>query len=382
MSTVSRRCTPTIAGIGLSDCGRAPHLDAVQHHALAASRALADCGLTLRDVDGYMSTNTGGGIDFGDDQPTVMAEYFGLRPRWTEGTMVGGSTFELFVQPTAAGIAHSDAKVLLITYGSDVLSRSGRALRSTGVSKGHAGVVGPAQYEAPFGNILIGSSVMAARRHMHESGTISEHLAAIAVSARQFAAWNPAAMYRESITVDDVLSSRLVADPLHMLDCCVGFDGGGAMVITTAERAADLKASPVYVRGAASQTYWHISQMPGFTRTAPVDCGSEAFRQAGLSPADVDTAQIYDSFTITTLLLLESLGFCPKGKGGAFVETGAIGPGGSLPIDTDGCGAEPVWQVADGRGAVYTFTVIRQNRSAPFRDRVSLLSSTSSPAFA
>jgi acetyl-CoA acetyltransferase len=331
---------PTIVGTGLSDCGRAPHLDTAQHHSLAAARALADCGLSFKDVDGYMSTNTGGGLNTGYDDPTVMAEYLGLRPRWTDGTMIGGATFELFVQHAAAAIRDGAAEVVLITYGSDVLSRAGRKLGSLGAGRtGTSGVAGPAQYEAPFGNTLIGAYAMAAQRHMHEYGTTAEQLARIATAAREFAAWNPTALYRDPMTVDDVLASRLVADPLHKLDCCVVSDGGGAVVITTAERAADLAQPPVFVLGAAAaQSHWHISQMPDFTRTAAVECGREAFAQAGLRPGDVDTAQIYDSFTITALVLLEDLGFCAKGEGGAFVESGAIRPGGSLPMNTDGGG--------------------------------------------
>jgi acetyl-CoA acetyltransferase len=333
------RRRPVIVGVGLSDCGRAPHLDTPQHHALATSRALADCGLTLQEVDGLMSVGTGGGARTGYDDVTVLAEYLGLQPRWTDGTMIGGSSFELFIQHAAAAIEHGDAETILITYGSDELSRRGRKLGSTGVGGGTSGVPGPAQYEAPYGNTLIGAYALAAQRHMYEFGTTSEQLASIAVQTRAFAAWNPTALHKEPLTIDDVVSSRLVAEPLHKLDCCVVSDGGAAVVLTTAERARDLRRPPVFVLGAgASQTHWNISQMPDFTRTAAEAAGREAFRQAGLGPGDVDTAQIYDSFTITALLLLEDLGFCAKGEGGAFAAGGAIGPGGSLPMNTDGGG--------------------------------------------
>jgi acetyl-CoA acetyltransferase len=328
-----------VVGIGTSQCGRAPELDTPQHHAMAAARALKECGLTLSDVDGYMSTNTGGGGDTGYDQVAVMAEYLGLQPKWTDGTMIGGSTFELFVQHAVAAIEHGDAETVLITYGSDVLSRRGRKLGGLGVRSEGGGVAGPAQYEAPFGNVLIGSYAMAAQRHMSEYGTTSEQLASIAVEARKFAAWNPSALYRDPLSIEDVLASRLIADPLHKLDCCVVSDGGAAMVLTTAERAQDLNRPPIYVLGAAaSQTHWNISQMPDFTRTAAINSGINAFQQAGITPADVDTVQIYDSFTLTALLLLEDLGFCAKGDGGPFVASGAIGPGGSLPMNTDGGG--------------------------------------------
>jgi acetyl-CoA acetyltransferase len=174
---------------------------------------------------------------------------------------------------------------------------------------------------------------------MHEYGTTSEQLASIAVGVREYAALNPNAMYRDPITVDDVVGSRLVADPLHKLDCCVISDGGGAVILTTAERARDLAQPPVYVLGAAgAQTHWNISQMPDFTTTAAALCGPRVFAEAGLSCDDVDTVQLYDSFTITVLLLLEGLGFCKRGEGGPFVESGVLRRGGSLPLNTDGGG--------------------------------------------
>ncbi|MGH9231085.1 MAG: thiolase C-terminal domain-containing protein, partial [Acidimicrobiales bacterium] len=180
---------------------------------------------------------------------------------------------------------------------------------------------------------------MAAQRHMHEYGTTPEQLAEIAVGVREHATLNPDALYRDLITVDDVVSSRMVADPLHKLDCCVISDGGGAVIMTTAERARDLRQPPVYVLGAGgAQTHWQISEMPDFTTTAAVTAGAEAFRRAGVTPGDIDTVQLYDSFTITVLLLLEDLGFCPKGEGGRFVESGVLRLGGKLPLNTDGGG--------------------------------------------
>jgi len=174
---------------------------------------------------------------------------------------------------------------------------------------------------------------------MHEYGTTSEQLAEIAVGVREFATLNPFAQYRDPITVDDVLNSRMIADPLHKLDCCVISDGGGAFIMTTKERARDLAKPPVYVLGsAAAQSHWTISQMPDFTTTAGAQCGPEALGRAGVRPEDVDTLQVYDSFTITVLLLLEDMGFCKKGEGGQFVETGVLRRGGRQPLNTDGGG--------------------------------------------
>ncbi len=327
---------PVIVGVGLSDYPRAPHLDYMQHHAQAMQRALTDCGMPLSAIDGYCTA--GDGPHGLADSASGLAEYLGIRYRYLDGTMVGGSSFEYHVQHAMAAIADGRCDTVLITYGSDRLSRLGRTL-GTGFHGAGDRVGGPAQYEAPYGLPLIGAYAMAAMRHMHEYGTTSEQLAEIAVGVREHAAFNPVAMYRDPLTVGDVLSSRMIADPLHKLDCCVVSDGGGAVVITTAERARDLDRQPVRLLGAGTaQTHWNPSQMPDFTRTGAVEAGAAAFAQAGLTPADVDTIQIYDSFTITVLTLLEDLGFCAKGEGGPFVETGCLRRGGALPMNTDGGG--------------------------------------------
>jgi acetyl-CoA acetyltransferase len=325
--------TPVIVGIGLSDYPKAPHLDSLGHHAQAVQRALADSGVAKNEIDGFVSAGMGMG-----ELTAGLAEYFGINYRYLDGTMTGGSSFEYHVQHAAAAIREGMCDTVLVTYGSDFLSRMGRTLGTGGLGRSDR-VPGAMQYEAPFGNTLVGSYAMAARRHMHEFGTTPQQLAEIAVGVREYAGLNPHAMYRDPITVEDVLQSRLVADPLHKLDCCVVSDGGGALLITTAERARDLRQPPVFVLGASSaQTHWNISQMPDFTTTAAAQCGPEALAQAGISPEDVDTIQLYDSFTITVLLLLEDLGFCQKGEGGAFVADGHLRRGGRLPLNTDGGG--------------------------------------------
>ena len=327
--------TPVIAGIGLSDYPVAPDLDGVQHHSLALQRALADSGVEKSAIDGYMNA----GHDRMVDDAVTLAEYLGIDHRFVDHTMTGGSSFEFHVQHAAAAIKDGVCDTVLVTYGSDQLSRMGRMLGTGGFTRGRTKVGGPMAYEAPFGNSLVGSYAMAAQRHMHEYGTTSEQLAEIAVGVREFAQLIPNAMYRDPLTVDDVVGSRLIADPLHKLDCCVISDGGGAFIMTTAERAKDLKQPPVYVLGAAgAQTHWNISQMPDFTRTAGAIAGPIAFERAGVTPADIDTIQFYDSFTITVLLLLEDLGFCPKGEGGKFVQEGHLKRGGDLPLNTDGGG--------------------------------------------
>lgn len=329
--------TPVIVGIGLSDYPVAPHLDSVQHHALAMQRAIEDSGIEKSSIDGYLCA--GGGME-GIDDAVTMAEYLRIDHRFLDGTMTGGSAFEFHLQHGAAAIRDGLCDTILITYGSNQLSRRGRILGTGGgVGGGAARAMGPQQYEAPYGNSYVGSYAMYAARHMHEFGTTSEQLAEIAVGIREFATLNPNAMYRDPITVSDVLASRLIADPLHKLDCCAITDGGGALIMTTAERAADLRKPPVYMLGAAGgQTHWTISQQTDFTTSVGSRVGPEALRRAGLTHDDVDMLMLYDSFTITCLILLESLGFVPRGEGGPFVAEGHLKRGGKLPLNTDGGG--------------------------------------------
>jgi acetyl-CoA acetyltransferase len=328
--------TPVIAGIALSDYPEAPHLDGVQHHVLAMQRVLEDSGVAKGDIDGYVSAG-GGGMMI--DDAVTMAEYLGVDHRWIDGTMTGGSSFEFHVQHAAAAIRDGRCHTVLITYGSDQLTRMGRTLGTGSLRPGGRKVPGPQQFEAPYGNSLVGAYAMVAQRHMHEYGTTPEQLAEIAVGVREYAGLNPHARYRDPITVDDVVGSRMIADPLHKLDCCVITDGGGAIILTTEERARDLRQPPVFVLGAGgAQTHWNISQCPDYTTSAGARIADAVYGQAGIGPADVDTIQFYDSFTITVLVLLEDMGFCAKGEGGAFVQAGHLRRGGRLPLNTDGGG--------------------------------------------
>jgi acetyl-CoA acetyltransferase len=325
---------PVIVGIGLSDYPKAPHLSGAEHHAQAMQRALADCGLAKREIDGYAAVGMGGDMA----GAVVMAEYLGIDHRWIDSTMTGGSSFEFHVQHARAAIREGLCDTVLVTYGSDYLSRMGRTLGTGGFGRSKK-ISGPMMFEAPYGLSLVGAYAMVAQRHMHEFGTKPEQLAEISVGVREFAGLNPNAMYRDPITVDDVLASRMIADPLHKLECCVVSDGGGAFLMTTEERARDLAQPPVRVLGAAgAQTHWNISQMPDYTVSAAAKCGPEAFAQAGVRPEDIDVLELYDSFTITILTLVEDLGFCAKGEGGAFVAEGHLRRGGRFPLNTDGGG--------------------------------------------
>src|SRR6185295_18724084 len=233
----------------------------------AAQRAIADAGIDKSAIDGYV--NAGGTGGFGIDDPVTMAEYLRIDHRYIDGTMTGGSSFEFHVQHLAAAIREGLCDTALVTYGSDQLSKMGRALGTGGFQRAGARVPGPVQYEVPYGNSLVGSYAMHAMRHMHEFGTTSEQLAEIAVGVREYAMLNPNAIYRDPITVDDVLESRMIADPLHLFDCCAITDGGGAFIMTTAERAKDLPQSPVYVLGAAGgETHWNVGQQTDFTTSA------------------------------------------------------------------------------------------------------------------
>jgi acetyl-CoA acetyltransferase len=323
-----------IVGIGLSDAPKAPHLDTVGHHVQSIQRAIADAGIEKRAIDGFMCA----GMDGGPAEVVTMAEYLGIDHRYIDGTMTGGSSFEFHVQHAAAAIKDGLCDTVLVSYGSDFLSRMGRTL-GTGGFRGPGKISGADLYQAPYGNSLVGGYAFVAQRHMHEYGTTSEQLAEIAVGVREYAGLNPEAMYRDPITVQDVLASRMVADPLHKLDCCVVSDGGGAFIMTTAERARDLRRPPVRVLGAAGgQTHWNISQMPDYTTSAGAKCIPEALARAGVRASEIDTLQFYDSFTITVLVLLEDAGFCKKGEGGAYVQQGHLRRGGRHPLNTDGGG--------------------------------------------
>jgi acetyl-CoA acetyltransferase len=291
--------------------------------------ALDDAGLSLSDVDGVTHATSSIGL----------AEYLGIHPCFTDSTNTGGSSYEVHVEHAAAAIAAGLCEVVIGVYAST--PRSDRTRRRGG--PGWRPMMGPnpaAEWELPFGlRMPMGPYAMAATRHMYQYGTTSEQLAQIAVSTREWASMNPKARYRVPITVDDVLASPLQSSPLHLLDCCLVTDGAGAFVMTSAERARDLAKPPVYVLGAGTcHDHSMISQMPDLTVTPGAVSGANAFAMAGIKPHDVDVLMGYDSFTITALLHLEDLGFCAKGEGGPFVEDGKTGPGGALPMNTNGGG--------------------------------------------
>jgi acetyl-CoA acetyltransferase len=327
--------TPVIVGIGLSDYPKVPDMTSLQHHVQASQRALADSGVAKSDIDGYVMAEQ---VIPDRQYLPALAEYLGIKYRYLDGTTTGGSSYVFHVQHAAAAIREGLCDTVLVTYGSNYLSGLGRTLGTRGFSDSQKVQEG-LQYEAPYGNPVVGAYALVAQRHMHEYGTTPEQLAEIAVGVREYASMNPNAIYRKPMTVDDVLSSRMIADPLHLYDCCAITDGGGAFIMTTAERARDLRQPPVYVLGAANaQSHWMISQCPDYTSSGAAQAGPQAFAQAGVTPDDIDMAMFYDSFTITCLVLLEGLGFCKKGEGGAYVQEGHLRRGGKMPMNTDGGG--------------------------------------------
>jgi len=268
--------------------------------------------------------------------PIEIAEYCGLRPSWVDGTGVGGSTWEFMVEHAVEAIQAGHAEVVVLAYGSTTRADLRRQHRRANLS---FGARGPVQFEVPYGHTLIAKYAMTARRHMHEFGTTLDELAEIAVSTRYNASLNPDAYYRDLITIDDVQSSRLIADPLTKLHCCIRSDGGGAVVLTSEARARDAAGAPVWVLGTGEAvSHTAMSEWRDFTESPAVRSGAAAFERAGLRPADVDCCQLYDAFTPMVLLTLEALGFCAKGEGGPFVADGRLRVGGALPTNTDGGG--------------------------------------------
>lgn len=316
-----------IAGVFEHPTRWAPDKTQYQIHAESARGALADAGLTINDVDGFFTAGVGPiGI-------MTLAEHLNLTPRYHDSTNIGGSSFVAHVLHAAAAIAAGLCEVALITYGSTA-SSDRFAVGTGGLTTGDP----PDQLEVPYGPTVLNSYALVAQRHMHEFGTTSEQLAEIAVTIRRHAGLNPAAKFRDPITIDDVLASRVVSSPLHLLDCCIISDGGGAIVVTSAQRARDLPKPPVRILG-GSEGLCHTSMgRRDLTDMAAGQSGPRAMAMAGVSHADIDMCMIYDSFTITVLETLENLGFCKKGEGGAFVQNGRIGLGGALPINTDGGG--------------------------------------------
>lgn len=320
-----------VTGVYEHPTRKADDKSVAQLHAEVAKGALEDAGLTKADVDGYFCAGDAPGLG-----ALSMADYMGLRLRHMDTTETGGSSYVIHVAHAAEAIAAGKCDVALITL-------AGRP-RAEGMATGtaprpYSGSLPDVPFESPFGPTTVNMYAMAAMRHMYEYGTTSAQLAWIKVAASHHAQHNPHAMLREVVTVEDVVGSPVIADPLHRLDCCVISDGGGAIVVTRPEVAKSLARPRVRVLGAGEAPKHQMGGKIDLTYTGAVWSGPAAFAEAGLKPSDVKYVSIYDSFTITVLLTLEDLGFCPKGQGGKFVADGNLISGvGRLPFNTDGGG--------------------------------------------
>ena len=324
MNTTIRGKT-AVVGAATFGIGEMAGFESIDLAARASLLALEDSGLSLADVDGIF-------LCLPQDQLSglAFAEYLGIQPKVTDNNRTGGSAFLTQTVWAALALGAGLCDVALIAYGSNQRTASGKLVSALVNSI----------FESAYRPVMpVAAYALAASRHMHEFGTNRQHLAEVAVAARQWAKLNPEAFMRDDLTVDQCLSSRMVADPLTVRDCCLVTDGAAAIVMTRADRAKALKQKPVYLLGAGSAiTHKEIANMPDLTASGAVESGTRAYAEARMRPSDVDIVQLYDAFTINTIMFLEDLGFCPKGEGGRFVSGGRIAPGGSLPVNTNGGG--------------------------------------------
>jgi acetyl-CoA acetyltransferase len=323
--TETLRGQAAIVGIATAGAGQAPGRMSIELLGEAAIAALRDAGIPLGEVDGVFAATGVHGL------PALsVAEYLGLSPRYIEGTNIGGSSFENHLLQAAAALQAGLCEVALIAYGSNQRTAGGRLVSLSE----------PQWHETPYQpRHPITGYAMAAARYMYQYGATREDLAAVAVAARKWANRNPEAFARGPLSIEDVLKSRMVSDPLTVADCCLVTDGGAACVLVRADRARDLRRKPIYLLGAGvAASHRSIAQMRDLTVTAAVESGERAFAMAGVGRKDVDLLMLYDAFTINTILFLEDLGYCPKGEGGRFVASGAIDPGGALNVNTNGGG--------------------------------------------
>lgn len=321
-----RKSVAIVGAAETTELGVIPHMSQIQLHADAALNALADCGLTPKDIDGVACAGA---------SPVEVAWYLGITPTWVDGTAVGGCSFMIHVRHAAAAINEGLCSTVLITHG-----ESGRS----GIGRGRFGPAPQSlqgQFEAPYGPMgpptLFTLPVL---RYMKEYGLTEEQLAMVAVVQREWASMNPRAMFRDPITVEDVLNSRMIAYPIRLLECCLVTDGGGALVLVSAERAKDFPTKSVYILGTGESVESPmISQMEDFTTSKAFRVsGKKAFEEAGITHADVDHLMIYDAFAHLPIFGLEDLGFVGRGEAGAFIAEGNTRPGGKLPLNTNGGG--------------------------------------------
>jgi acetyl-CoA acetyltransferase len=319
----------TVAVVGAAETtklGVIPDVSQIQLHADAALNAMADCGLKPKDIDGIATAG---------ETPVQTAHYLGITPTWVDGTSVGGCSFMIHVRHAAAAIEAGLAKTILVTHGESGRSGIGRVPRPVPASSLNG------QFEQPFGPMgppsLFPIPVL---RYMKTYGVTHEQIAMVSVVQREWAAKNPRATFRDPITVEDVLGSRMIAYPFRLLQCCLVTDGGGALILTSADRAKDFPTKPVYILGTGESVETPmVSQMESFVSSrAFAVAGPTAFREAGITHKDVDHLMIYDAFAHLPLFGLEDLGFVPRGEAGRFIAERNTAIGGKLPLNTNGGG--------------------------------------------
>ena len=326
----SLRGNTAIVGAADTAVGKVPDLSATELCVDAALRALADAGIDKDEVDGLVTCQSMAEPHMYHAE--TIAEYLQIFPQYCVTANAGGGTTFSTIRNAAAAIDAGVCETVLISMADSLRTGLTRAqAMAMQSSTGHP------QFEIPYGPTVPAYYALIARAHMDRFGTTPEQMAAVAVNGRKYASLRAGAQMTDPITVDDVLQSRMIADPLHLLDCSLVSDGGAAVVLTTASKANEFPTRPVYVLGMGEgHSHEHISQAKDLTTSAAVQSGRDAYAMAGLTPAEIDLAQIYDCFTPVVLIELEDLGFCKKGEGGAFVESGATTPGGRLPMNTNG----------------------------------------------
>ena len=319
------RARVAVAGASTFGVGETPGYSTIEMAASAARLALADAGIALNEVDGVFTA-------LPDDLfgALSLAQYLGLRPRFTDNNRAGGASFMSHLVTAVMMLDAGYLDCAVIAYGSNQRSSGGKL--STPAR--------PDRWDAPYNPLYpLSFYALAAARHMHEFGTTREQLAEVAVSARGWANTNPEAFAKGPLTIEDVLALRMISTPISARDCCLVTDGAAALVLVRTDRARDGRQPAVPILGAAAATWYNsITQAPDITVTAAAESGARAMAMAGVTPGDIDVVQLYDAFTINTILFLEDLGFCAKGEGGAFVSGGRIAPGGGLPVNTNGGG--------------------------------------------
>lgn len=328
---MANRGTVSIVGVGTAGIGKAEGFSEMEILAKAAMRAVADAGLTMKDIDGVATASV-----LAPMWVMPVIEYLGIEAKFIDSTMLGGSSFVAHLEPAINALENDQCKAVLICYGSTQRTAS---INRADIAKVRRSF-DPQPFEYPYHPLNpVSSYALAASRHFAEYGTTRENLADVVLAARSWAKLNPEAQRRSELTRQEVLDARMISDPLTVADCCLVTDGAGAIVLTLTGKAKDLAKPVVAVLGTATRVIARqVSSMPSLTETAAAQSGRWAYEMAQLGPKDVDVVELYDAFSINTILFLEDLGFCPKGEGGRFVSDGYIAHGGGLPVNTNGGG--------------------------------------------